>query len=164
MNCILSDITVQNKMHFALHGNTAANLIYHHVYGGKSFAWLTSWTGNKPVAEDTLIAKNYLTKDEINTLNRIVMLYLEFAEMQAENHVPMYMSPDQAFLQGTFYKKSTLGRCQNHVDAHINGGYLEATVCTVDWVEKLDSFLKLCGKALLSHTGKISHELAEEKG
>jgi hypothetical protein len=116
--------TVQNKMHFAVHGNTAAELIYQRVNGDKPFAGLTSWTGSKPAAEDALIAKNYLTKEEINALNRIVMLYLEFAEMQAESHVPMYMK---------------------------------------DWVEKLDSFLKLSGKALLSHAGKLSHELAEKK-
>ena len=96
--------TVQNKMHYSVHGHTAAEIIYERV--------------------DAEIAKNYLSSDELDTLNRIVSLYLDFAELQAKSHKPMYMK---------------------------------------DWIQKLDDFLKLSGKELLSHAGKISAELAKQK-
>ena len=83
--------TVQNKMHFAVHGNTAAELIYGRADGDKPFSGLTSWKNYKPTESDAVIAKNYLSNDELDTLNRIVMLYLEFAELQAKDHIPMYM-------------------------------------------------------------------------
>ena len=96
--------TVQNKMHYSVHGHTAAEIIYERA--------------------DAEIAKNYLSSDELDTLNRIVSLYLDFAELQAKSHKPMYMK---------------------------------------DWIQKLDDFLKLSGKELLSHAGKISAELAKQK-
>lgn len=96
--------TVQNKMHYSVHGHTAAEIIYERA--------------------DAEIAKNYLSSDELDTLNRIVSLYLDFAELQAKSHKPMYMK---------------------------------------DWIQKLDDFLKLSGKELLSHAGKISAELARQK-
>lgn len=77
---------------------------------------LTSWTGALPKRTDAEIAKNYLSSDELDTLNRIVSLYLDFAELQAKSHKPMYMR---------------------------------------DWIQKLDDFLKLSGKELLSHAGKF---------
>jgi hypothetical protein len=83
--------TIQNKMHYAVHGNTAAEVVFNRVDGDKSFAGMTMWHGEMPVESDALVAKNYLTRDEIDTLNRIVTLYLEFAELQAKDHVPMYM-------------------------------------------------------------------------
>lgn len=96
--------TVQNKMHYSVHGHTAAEIIYERA--------------------DAETAKNYLSSDELDTLNRIVSLYLDFAELQAKSHKPMYMK---------------------------------------DWIQKLDDFLKLSGKELLSHAGKISAELAKQK-
>ena len=108
--------TVQNKMHFSVHGHTAAEIIYERANAEKDFMGLTSWTGALPKRTDAEIAKNYLSSDELDTLNRIVSLYLDFAELQAKSHKPMYMK---------------------------------------DWIQKLDDFLKLSGKELLSHAGKI---------
>lgn len=83
--------TVQNKMHFSAHGHTAAEVIYERADAEKDFMGLTSWTGPLPRRTDAEIAKNYLSADEVDTLNRIVNLYLEFAELQAKAHIPMYM-------------------------------------------------------------------------
>ena len=116
--------TVQNKMHFSAHGHTAAELIYERADAEKDFMGLTSWTGLLPKRTDADIAKNYLTKDELDTLNRIVSFYLDFAELQAKSHTPMYMK---------------------------------------DWVQKLDDFLRLSNRELLTHAGKISAEVARKK-
>lgn len=116
--------TVQNKMHFSAHGHTAAEVIYQRADANKDFMGLTSWTGGLPKRTDAEIAKNYLFPEELDTLNRIVSLYLDFAELQAQSHKPMYMK---------------------------------------DWIQKLDDFLKLSGKELLTHAGPISAELAKQK-
>ena len=83
--------TVQNKMHYSVHGHTAAEIIYERADAKKDFMGLTRWTGAMPQKTDAVIAKNYLSQEEITTLNRIVSLYLDFAELQAEEHRPMYM-------------------------------------------------------------------------
>ena len=83
--------TVQNKMHYSVHGHTAAEIIYERADAKKDFMGLTTWSGAMPTKPEAEIAKNYLTQDEIKSLNRIVSLYLDFAEMQAEEHRPMYM-------------------------------------------------------------------------
>ena len=83
--------TVQNKMHYSVHGHTAAEIIYERADAQKDFMGLTTWSGTMPTKPEAEIAKNYLTQDEIKSLNRIVSLYLDFAEMQAEEHRPMYM-------------------------------------------------------------------------
>lgn len=116
--------TVQNKMHFSAHGHTAAKVIYQRADADKDFMGLTTWRGMMPTRHEAEIAKNYLSEEELNMLNRIVNLYLDFAELQAESHVPMYMK---------------------------------------DWIKKLDDFLKLSGKELLTHAGTISAEMAKEK-
>ena len=116
--------TVQNKMHFSAHGHTAAEVIYERADAEKDFMGLTSWTGPLPRRTDAEIAKNYLSADEVDTLNRIVNLYLEFAELQAKAHIPMYMK---------------------------------------DWVQKLDDFLRLSNRELLTHAGKRSAEIAKRK-
>ena len=116
--------TVQNKMHFSARGHTAAEVIYERADAEKDFMGLTSWTGPLPRRTDAEIAKNYLSADEVDTLNRIVNLYLEFAELQAKAHIPMYMK---------------------------------------DWVQKLDDFLRLSNRELLTHAGKISAEIAKQK-
>ena len=116
--------TVQNKMHFSVHGQTAAEVIYNRADAEKNFMGLTTWTGMLPKKNDAEYAKNYLTEEELKTLNRIVNLYLEFAEFQAISHKPMYMK---------------------------------------DWIQKLDDFLKLSGKELLTHAGVISAEVAKLK-
>lgn len=116
--------TVQNKMHFSAHGHTAAEVIYSRADADKDFMGLTSWTGALPKRSDAGIAKNYLSPDELDTLNRIVSLYLDFAELQARSHKPMYMK---------------------------------------DWIQKLDEFLSLSGKDLLTHAGTVSAEIAKQK-
>ncbi len=83
--------TVQNKMHYSVHGHTAAEIIYERADAEKDFMGLTTWSGPMPTKPEAEIAKNYLTHEEIKSLNRIVSLYLDFAEMQAEEHRPMYM-------------------------------------------------------------------------
>lgn len=83
--------TVQNKMHWAIHGQTAAEVVYKRADATKKNMGLTNWLGTKPSKEEVVIAKNYLTVEELGALNRIVTAYLEFAEMQALNRKPMYM-------------------------------------------------------------------------
>jgi hypothetical protein len=82
---------VQNKMHFAAHGHTAAEIQFERADSAKPFMGLTSWSGRKPGKTDVLIAKNYLREKELDILNRITTAYLEFAELQALNERPMYM-------------------------------------------------------------------------
>ena len=116
--------TVQNKMHWAAHGHTAAEVIAQRANAAHPTLGLTSWTGKAPRKSDVAIAKNYLNEEELDALNRIVNAYLEFAELQARNRKPMYMN---------------------------------------DWIAKLDDFLKLSERNILTHAGSISHELAIAK-
>ena len=83
--------TIQNKMHWAAHGNTAAEIIYNRIDASKPNLGLTNFKGNKPTKQEIEVAKNYLTENELNILNRIVTAYLELAELQALNRKPMYM-------------------------------------------------------------------------
>lgn len=83
--------TIQNKMHWAVSGKTAAEIINDRANAEKDFMGLTSFSGNYPIESDALVAKNYLSKDEIDTLNRLVSLYLDFAELQAKEEKTMTM-------------------------------------------------------------------------
>jgi hypothetical protein len=83
--------TVQNKMHWAAHGHTAAEIIAGRADATRPQMGLTSWTGSRPRKSDVAVAKNYLQADELEALNRIVTVYLEFAELQAQSRRPMYM-------------------------------------------------------------------------
>lgn len=83
--------TVQNKMHFAALGHTAEEVIYDRANAEKDFMGLTTWRGAMPTQHEAEIPKNYLSEEEVDMLNRIVNLYLDFAELQAKSHVPMYM-------------------------------------------------------------------------
>lgn len=86
--------TVQNKMHYAVHGNTAAEVIANRANHKKTHMGLTNWKNSpngKIIASDVIIAKNYLTKEELKSLERIVTMYLDYAEDQAERHIPMTM-------------------------------------------------------------------------
>jgi hypothetical protein len=117
--------TVQNKMHWATHGQTAAEVIHARADAGRPLMGLkTTRPGGIVRREDVSVAKNYLTEEELRALNRIVNAYLEFAELQA----------------------------------------LSRRVVTMrDWIAKLDDFLKLSGRELLDHAGKVSHEAALAK-
>ena len=86
--------TVQNKMHYAVHGNTAAEIIVNRANHNKVHMGLTNWKNSpngKIIASDVIVAKNYLTKEELKSLERIVTMYLDYAEDQAERHIPMTM-------------------------------------------------------------------------
>lgn len=116
--------TVQNKIHFAVHGHTAAEIVATRADAGKKYMGLTNFKGKMVLEKDVSIAKNYLSEEELKQLNLIVTLYLDFAELQASNRRAMTMK---------------------------------------EWVSKLDDFLKLSEKQILSGAGKVSKEKAEEK-
>ncbi|NQU40597.1 MAG: virulence RhuM family protein [Lentisphaerae bacterium] len=113
--------TVQNKMHWAITGMTAAEIIHDRVDAEKKNMGLTNWRGNKLRKADVTIAKNYLAEEELLALNNLVEQYLIFAEGRAMRRVPMHMT---------------------------------------DWSAKLDAFLNLNERDILTHAGKISHEMA----
>lgn len=115
---------IQNKMHWAAHGQTAAEVIFNRVDSALPNMGLTNWVGDTLRKKEVEVAKNYLDTEELNALNRIVNLYLEYAELQALNRKPMTMR---------------------------------------NWIDKLDDFLKLSGRDLLTHAGTISHEEALQK-
>ena len=116
--------TIQNKMHWASHGQTAAEVIYSRADADRPHMGMTSWGSATPRKADAEVAKNYLDEQELALLNRIVNAYLEFAELQAVSRKPMYMA---------------------------------------NWIAKLDDFLKLSGREILSHAGRVSHEEALSK-
>ncbi len=82
---------VQNKLHFAAHGHTAAEVIYERADANKPFMGLTTFSGEFPILKDVTVAKNYLSEEELKILNNIVSGYFDFAEIQAMRHNPMYM-------------------------------------------------------------------------
>lgn len=116
--------TIQNKIHYAAHGYTAAEIISSRADASLPNMGLTSWAAAKPRKTDAEIAKNYLNHQELDALNRIVTVYLEFAELQALNRKPMYMR---------------------------------------DWIGKLDEFLRMSGREVLEHAGRVTHDEALRK-
>jgi hypothetical protein len=116
--------TVQNKMHWAITGKTAAEIILQRADSSKRNMGLTNWRGTKPRKQDVSIAKNYLNEKELAALNNLVEQYLIFAAGQAMRRITMYMK---------------------------------------DWIEKLNGFLTLNDRDILTHAGKISHQLAIEQ-
>src|ERR1700722_4066481 len=113
--------TLQNKMHWGAHGQTAAEVIRARADAAKPNMGLTTWTGGRPCKADAAVAKNYLKLEEIDALNLIVSMYLDFAELQARSRKPMYMR---------------------------------------DWITKLDDFLRISEREILSHAGHVTHEAA----
>ena len=83
---------VQNKLHYAAHGHTAAEVIYERADAEKTFMGLTSFKGELPALKDIGVAKNYLNEDELKILNNLVSGYFDLAEINAIEHKPMYMS------------------------------------------------------------------------
>lgn len=116
--------TVQNKLHWAAHGHTAAEVIFHRANTSMPFMGLTAFKGAKPSKQGITVAKNYLSEEELRILNRLVSAYLDIAEMNAMQHKAMSMN---------------------------------------DWIEVLDGFIKMSRQDILTHAGKISAELAQEK-
>ncbi len=82
---------VQNKLHYAAHGHTAPEVIYERADSDKPFMGLTTFKGDLPIMSDVIIAKNYLTEEELKILNNLVSGYFDFAEIQAIKHNPMHM-------------------------------------------------------------------------
>ncbi len=115
--------TVQNKMHWAAHGHTAAEVIVARANAELPNMGLTSWAGAVVRKQDVVSAKNYLAPDELEALNRIVNAYLEFAELQAMNRKTMTMAA---------------------------------------WLTKLDDFLRLSDREILTHAGSIAADVARE--
>jgi len=115
--------TVQNKMHWAIMGQTAAEIVHRRADASRTNMGLTNWRGAKVRKEDVVIAKNYLDEAELRALNNLVEQYLVFAEGQAMRRIPMHMT---------------------------------------DWIEKLDAFMNLNERDILTHAGSISHEMARE--
>lgn len=115
--------TVQNKMHWAITGQTAAEIIHFRADSNKPNMGLTNWRGAKVRKQDVSIAKNYLNEEELAALNNLVEQYLIFAEGQAMRRIPMHMA---------------------------------------DWTAKLDAFLNINDREILTHAGKISHDMARE--
>ncbi|MGP1691910.1 MAG: virulence RhuM family protein [Giesbergeria sp.] len=120
--------TIQNKLHWATHGHTAAELIALRADVGQPHMGLMTWAaapqGGTPRKADVVVAKNYLSEGELVVLNRIVTAYLEFAELQALDRKPMTMA---------------------------------------DWIAKLDGFLRLSGREILTHAGRMTAEAAQGK-
>lgn len=115
--------TVQNKLHWAISGQTAAEIIKDRADTSKPNMGLTNFRGGKPRKQDVGIAKNYLDEEELSALNNLVEQYLVFAEGQAMRRLPMNMR---------------------------------------DWIKKLDGFLDLNDREILTHAGKVSHKLAKQ--
>lgn len=92
--------TVQNKLHYSIHGHTAPELIAMRADAAKNNMGLTSFKGAKVRKADVTVAKNYLTQEEIENLNRIVTMYLDYAEDQAKQHIPMHMKDWDERLNG----------------------------------------------------------------
>lgn len=116
--------TVQNKMHWAISGQTAAEIVHARADAEKPLMGLTSHPGPRPRKEDVIVAKNYLTEEELKAMNLLVSAYLDFAELQAMNRKPMFMA---------------------------------------DWVSKLDDFIRMTDRQILTHAGKVSRETAKIK-
>jgi hypothetical protein len=116
--------TVQNKVHWAITGQTAAEIVHGRADAAKPNLGLTNWRGAVIRKPDIVIAKNYLTEPELAALNNLVEQYLIFAEGQAMRRVAMHMA---------------------------------------DWIMKLDAFLTLNERDILTHAGRISHEMAQSK-
>lgn len=91
---------VQNKIHFAISGETAAEVIYHRVDAEKDFMGLTTFSGNQPTLKEAKIAKNYLNEKELRAMGQLVSGYLDFAERQAEREIPMTMVDWSKHLDG----------------------------------------------------------------
>ncbi len=107
--------TVQNKMHWAAHGHTAAEKVYYSADAGKPYMGMLSFKGEQPRQADALVAKNYYNEEELDTLKSIVSAYLEFAIMQARRRIPMYMSDWIETLDGFLKLSKPIKRSWKHI-------------------------------------------------
>ncbi len=149
--------TIQNKMHFAVHGNTAAEIIFNRVDANKRNIGLTNFKGTMPTREETTVAKNYLTQEELNILNRMVSAYLDIAEINALDHHVMTMKDWicelDSFLKmtkkniltnsGSISHKEALKKAYNEYDKYMKN-YL--TRAEKDYLEVLNLEIKEIAK------------------
>jgi hypothetical protein len=144
---------VQNKLHFAAHGHTAAEVIYERADADKPFMGLTTFSGDLPTSRDITVAKNYLSSEELKILNNLVSGYFDFAEIQAMRRNPVYMSDYvnqlDNILSVTGEKLLTDAGCISHQQAmeKAKAEYRKYQVKTISPVEQayLDT-IKLLGK------------------
>lgn len=162
-NSLLFFQTVQNKMHYASHGHTAAEVLMERANAENPFMGMTTFEGNKIKKTDVTVAKNYLYEDEIKILNRIVTAYLEFAELQAIRHNPMYMS-DWIKKLDDFIKLTGSELLENAGKV----GHLEATTKALLEFEKYKEQTKneLSGIELdfLENMKKVQKKLEKDEG
>ena len=105
--------TVQNKIHYGVHGHTAAELIMQRADATKDNMGLTTFEGAKVRKKDVDIAKNYLNEEEMSEMNRVVTMYLDFAEDQARRHIPMYMKDwEEKLLQKIEFARLLSRKCK----------------------------------------------------
>ncbi len=148
--------TIQNKMHWAAHGNTAAEIIYLRANASQPFLGLTNFKGEKPTKKETEIAKNYLKQAELDILNRMVTAYLEIAELQALNRKPMYMSDWSARLDdfltmtgnnilqnaGTISHQQALDKAHMEYEKYKEQTKNELSKVEKDFIKQIDSTAK----------------------
>lgn len=151
--------TVQNKMHFATHGHTAAELIVNRANHQKDYMGLTTWKkapDGKILKSDVVIAKNYLNEKEIKFLNRIVTMYLDYAENQAERGIPMTMD-DWAQKLNAFLKFN---------DAEIleNAGKVTAEIAKSFAESEFEKYRPIQDKLFESDFDREIKKLIEDKG
>ena len=152
--------TVQNKVHYAITGSTAAEIVASRVDSKKPNAGMTSWRGDRPTKEEALIAKNYLSERELLVLNNLVEQYLVFAEGQAMQRVPMYMKDwiDKlhAFLQinnkdilkdaGKVSHELAQELAEKEYDTYYKKGLRAPSKADMDFETFADNAAKLVGK------------------
>jgi len=146
--------TVQNKLHWAIHGHTASELLIERADHKKEFMGLTNWKkapNGKILKSDVVVAKNYLSKDEIKSLNRIVTMYLDYAEDQAERQIPMTMKDwsDKlnAFLQF------------NERDILQNAGKVTATIAKEFAISEFEKYKVIQDKSYKSDFDRLLGEI-----
>lgn len=148
--------TVQNKMHWAAHGQTAAETIYKRISATKPNLGLTNFKGEKPTKKEVEIAKNYLNEKELDVLNRMVTAYLELAELQALNRKPMYMKDWTNRLDdfltmtgseiltnaGTISHKQALNKAHKEYDKYKEQTKNELSKAEKDFIKQIDTTAK----------------------
>jgi hypothetical protein len=126
--------TVQNKLHWAAHGHTAAEIIYQRANAQLPFMGLTAFKGKKPTKQEIGVAKNYLTEEELSILNRLVSAYLDIAEVNAMQRKPMYMKDWIEVLDG-FIKMS-------RQDVLVNAGKISAELAKRKALAEYEAYKK----------------------
>lgn len=154
--------TIQNKMHWAAHGQTAAEVIYSRIDSAKPFLGLTNFKGEQPTKQEVAVAKNYLNEDELNILNRMVTAYLEVAELQALNRKPMYMKDwlqrADDFLQMTGNDILTHAGTVSHTQA-----LEKAHTAYLEYKESIKNDLSKAEKDFIKHLDQTQKQLNPKK-